>query len=91
MDLVLSYDVSLVLMGHRHVPYAVRVHNTLMLNAGTFSSTRTRAHFGNSFNIIDIEGHAIIVTSYTMEEEKQTLMVKFDREEEIYMNRYYTL
>lgn len=91
LDLVLSSDVSLVLMGHRHVPYAVRVHNTLMVNAGTFSSSRTRAHFGNSFNIIDLEGHAITVSSYDLGEEKQTLMVKFDRENEIYMNRYYSL
>jgi 3',5'-cyclic AMP phosphodiesterase CpdA len=91
LDLVLSCDVSLVLMGHRHVPFAVRVHNTLMVNTGTFSSSRTRAHFGNSFNIIDIDGSAIMVTSFDIEEQKQTLMVKFDRENEIYMNRYYTL
>lgn len=91
LDLVLSCGVSLVLMGHRHVPYAVRVHNTLMINAGTFSSSRTRAHFGHSFNIIDLEGQAIMITSYAMEESKQTLMIKFDREKEIYMNRYYSL
>ncbi len=91
LDLVLSCGVSLVLMGHRHVPFSLRVHNTLMVNAGTFSSSRTRAHFGNSFNIIDVEGPAIIVTSYEIEDEKQTLMVKFDRENDVYMNRYYTL
>jgi 3',5'-cyclic AMP phosphodiesterase CpdA len=91
LDLVLSCDVSLVLMGHRHVPYAVRVHNTLMVNVGTFSSSRTRAHFGNSFNILDIEGSAIKVTSFEIENGKQTLMVDFDRKNEIYMNRFYTL
>jgi len=91
LDLLLSCNVSMVLMGHRHVPYAVRVHNTLMINAGTFSSSRTRAHFGNSFNIIDIEGQAIMITSYEIEEDKQTLMVKFDRDNNVYMNRYYSL
>jgi 3',5'-cyclic AMP phosphodiesterase CpdA len=91
LDIVLSCDVSLVLMGHRHVPYAVRVHNTLMVNTGTFSSSRTRAHFGNSFNIIDVEEDAIMITSFDIGDEKQTLMVKFDREDGIYMNRYYTL
>jgi hypothetical protein len=62
-----------------------------MVNVGTFSSARTRAHFGNGFNIIDIEGSAIDVTSFEIENGKQTLMVKFDRENGIYMNRYYSL
>lgn len=90
MDLVLRNDVSLILMGHRHVPYAVRVHNTLMVNAGTFSSTRTRAHLGNSFNIIDTHDRAIKITAYNIEKEKEKVMVEFDRDKDTYINRYYS-
>ena len=90
LDLVLRNDVALVLMGHRHVPYAVRVHNTLMVNAGTFSSSRTRAHMGNSFNIIDIQGGAIKVTAFDIEKGKEKVMVEFHRDKNIYINRYYS-
>jgi 3',5'-cyclic AMP phosphodiesterase CpdA len=89
LDLVLKNNVSLILMGHRHVPYAVRVHRTLMVNAGTFSSARTRAHFGNSFNIIDIANGAINISKYDIGSEKEQLMVEFDRENRHYVNRYY--
>lgn len=90
LDLVLKNNVALILMGHRHVPYTVRVHNTLMINAGTFSSARTRAHLGHSFNIIDLEDGLITVTSFDLEKGKEKLMVKFDRDRGIYENRYYS-
>lgn len=90
LDLVLRNDVALILMGHRHVPYAVRVHNTLMVNAGTFSSTRTRAHLGNSFNVIDIQDKSITVTAYDIEKGREKVMVEFDKDKNIYINRYYS-
>jgi 3',5'-cyclic AMP phosphodiesterase CpdA len=88
LDLVIKNDASLILMGHRHVPYMVRVHNTLMVNAGTFSSARTRAHFGNSFNIIDIEDGLISVTTYNIGEQKEEVIVRFDLNKNLYENRY---
>ncbi len=90
LDLVLRNNAALVLMGHRHVPYAVRVHNTLMVNAGTFSSSRTRAHLGNSFNIIDIQDNSIKVTIFDIQKEADKVMVEFDRDKKIYINRYYS-
>ncbi|UCE72990.1 MAG: metallophosphoesterase [Methanomassiliicoccales archaeon] len=89
LDLVLKNEVTLILMGHRHVPHAVRVHNTLMLNAGTFSSARTRAHLGNSFNIIDMQNKSITVTAYDIEKSKEKVMVEFDSDKDMYINRYY--
>jgi 3',5'-cyclic AMP phosphodiesterase CpdA len=89
LDMVLKNDVPLILMGHRHVPYAVRVHNTLMVNAGTFSSSRTRAHLGNSFNIIDIMDKSILLTVYNIDSDEQKVMVEFDRDTNKYTNRYY--
>ncbi len=89
LDLVLKNNVSLILMGHRHVPYAVRVHRTLMVNAGTFSSARTRAHLGNSFNIIDIEDGSINISIYHIDTKEERLMVEFNRKKRHYINRYY--
>lgn len=88
LDLVLKNDASLILMGHRHVPYMVRVHNTLMVNAGTFSSARTRGHFGNSFNIIDIGDGLISVATYNIGEQKEEVMIKFDPNKNQFVNKY---
>ena len=89
LDIILKNNVPLVLMGHRHVPYGVKIHNTLLVNAGTFSCNRTRAHFGHTFNIIDIEKDNVEVTVVNVEKEKQQKMIKFNHVEEVYINRYY--
>ena len=89
LAIVLQNNVPLVLMGHRHVPYGVKVHNTLLVNAGTFSCNRTRAHFGNTFNLIEIEGNNIEVTTINIDKEKQDKMIKFNPSEMCYINRYY--
>ena len=59
-------------MGHRHVPYGVRLHDTLLVNAGTFSCTRTRAHFGHTYNIIELDDEKITVSVVSIEKEKKT-------------------
>jgi Icc protein len=51
---VVDAGVDIVLMGHRHVRNAITVGNTLMVNAGTVSSVRTRGRLGNSFNLLDV-------------------------------------
>jgi Icc protein len=91
LDIILRNNVPLVLMGHRHVPYAVKIHNSLLVNAGTFSSVRTRAHFGNTFNLIDIRNKNITVTVVNIEKGKQQKMVQFDSMNECYVNRYYDI
>jgi 3',5'-cyclic-AMP phosphodiesterase len=88
LDIILKNNVPLVLMGHRHVPYAVKIHNSLLVNAGTFSSNRTRAHFGHTFNIIEVNDSCIEVSVVCVESEKVTKMVKYDIAKEIYTNRY---
>lgn len=89
LDIILQNDVPLVLMGHRHVPYGVRIHNTLIINAGTFSCNRTRAHFGNTFNLIDIDGDNIVVSVINIQKEKQKKMIEFDSDDGRYKNRFY--
>ncbi len=89
LDIILKNEVPLILMGHRHVPWAVKIHKTLLVNAGTFSCTRTRAHFGNTFNIIDIADDEIEVTVVDIGKEKQKKMVKFNISDCCCENKYY--
>lgn len=91
LDIILHSEVPLVLMGHRHVPYGVKIHKTLLVNAGTFSCNRTRAHFGNTFNIIDIESNSITVTVVNIRQEKQEKMIKFNLADGCCINRNYDL
>ncbi len=77
LDIILKNQIPLVLMGHRHVPYGVKLHNTLLVNAGTFSCTRTRARFGNTFNIITIDEEAINVCVVDVPSKKQRSMLEF--------------
>jgi len=89
LDIILQNNIPLVLMGHRHVPYGVKIHNTLLIHAGTFSSNRTRAHYGHNFNIIEIEKDVIEVSVVNVEKEKEKKMIKFKINEDIYKNKYY--
>jgi len=91
LDIILKNEIQLVLMGHRHVPYGVKIHKTLLVNAGTFSCNRTRAHFGNTFNIIDIENDSIKVTMVDILKQKQNKMIEFNIEDKQYFNWYYDI
>jgi 3',5'-cyclic AMP phosphodiesterase CpdA len=89
LDILLKNEIPLVLMGHRHVPWGVKIHKTLFVNAGTFSCTRTRGRFGNTFNIIDIEDDEIEVKVVNIGEEKEKTMIEFDLEDGCCVNKYY--
>ena len=91
LDIILKNEVPLVLMGHRHVPWAVKIHKTLLVNAGTFSCNRTRAHFGNTFNIIDIEDDEIEVTVVNISKDKKKKMIDFNLSDGCCSNRYYDI
>ena len=89
LDIILKNEVPLVMMGHRHVPWGVRIHKTLLINAGTFSCKRTRAHFGYTFNIIDIDDNEIEVTVVNIEKEKEKKMIELNLEDGCCENKYY--
>lgn len=89
LDIILRNEVPLVLMGHRHVPCGVKIHKTLLVNAGTFSCNRTRAHFGNTFNIINIDDDEIEVTTVNIESEKHKKMIEFNLSDGCCVNKYY--
>jgi 3',5'-cyclic AMP phosphodiesterase CpdA len=88
LDILLKNNVPLVLMGHRHVPFGVKIHKTLLVNAGTFSCNRTRAHFGNTFNIIDIDDE-IVVKIVDINKNKEKKMIQLNLENGCCDNKYY--
>lgn len=48
--------VNLVLCGHKHVPYAWRLEDLFIVNAGTVSSLRLRGDTRPCYNVIEIDG-----------------------------------
>ena len=46
-------QVHLVLSGHKHVPYAWRLENLFVVNAGTVSTTRLRGKTKPCYNVIE--------------------------------------
>ena len=48
--------VHLVLSGHKHVPYAWRLENLFIVNAGTVSSLRLRGNSRPCYNVIEVDG-----------------------------------
>jgi 3',5'-cyclic AMP phosphodiesterase CpdA len=89
LDIILKNEVPLVLMGHRHVPWGVKIHKSLFVHAGTFSCKRTRAHFGYTFNIIDVDEKDIEVSVIDILKDKSKKVIDFDLEECVCKNHYY--
>ena len=48
--------VDLVLSGHKHVPYAWRLENLFVVNAGTVSSQRLRGNVRPCYNVVEVTG-----------------------------------
>jgi Icc protein len=57
--------VNLVLSGHKHVPYAWRLENLFVVNAGTVSSLRLRGNTRPCYNVIEVcDGHVDVWRRY---------------------------
>ena len=56
---ILENNVNLVLSGHKHVPHAWKMNNTLFATAGTVSSMKLRGNTCPSYNVIDINNQYI--------------------------------
>src|ERR687883_374341 len=54
-------NVDLVLSGHKHVPYAWRLEDLFIVNAGTVSSLRLRGNSRPCYNVIEVEGNHVDV------------------------------
>jgi 3',5'-cyclic AMP phosphodiesterase CpdA len=55
LEILQHVGVNLVLSGHKHVPYAWRLENLFVVNAGTVSSLRIRGKTRPCYNLIEIE------------------------------------
>jgi 3',5'-cyclic AMP phosphodiesterase CpdA len=53
--------VNLVLAGHKHVPYAWRLENLFVVNAGTVSSLRLRGNTRPCYNVIEVDDNHVSV------------------------------
>jgi 3',5'-cyclic AMP phosphodiesterase CpdA len=60
---LVSLPIDLVLTGSRHKSFATRVNETILVNAGTFSSDHIMSSFGCSFNVIDILQNGGVIVS----------------------------
>jgi 3',5'-cyclic-AMP phosphodiesterase len=49
-------EVDLVLAGHKHVPYAWKLENLFVVNAGTVSSSRLRGNGRPCYNVVEVDG-----------------------------------
>src|SRR6266581_1894050 len=58
-------NVNLVLSGHKHVPYAWRLEDLFIVNAGTVSSQRLRGNTRPCYNLIEVtDGHVDVWRKY---------------------------
>jgi 3',5'-cyclic-AMP phosphodiesterase len=61
LEMLQRAGVDLVLSGHKHVPYAWRLENLFVVNAGTVSSLRLRGHTRPCYNVVEIAGSHVDV------------------------------
>ena len=71
--------VNLVLSGHKHVPYAWRLENIFVVNAGTVSSLRLRGKTRPCYNLIEIEGrHVGVWRKYPFHDQERIIQFAAD-------------
>jgi 3',5'-cyclic AMP phosphodiesterase CpdA len=78
LDLILRTDVDMVLSGHRHFPNVYSVEDTVIVNAGTVSSGKTRHGDVNSYNVIEIDDDCKRIITKRVDGREDT--VEFPRE-----------
>ena len=61
LEALVRAGVDVVLCGHKHTPYSWFINNVAIVNAGSVSAVKLRAHINNSYNIIRIENGAVDV------------------------------
>ena len=54
LEVLQRAKVNLVLSGHKHVPYAWRLEDLFVVNAGTVSSLRVRGYTRPCYNVVEI-------------------------------------
>ena len=62
LEVLIGCGVNLVLSGHKHVPYAWRLENMYVVNAGTVATLRLRGDTKPCYNVVEIEGEHVRIT-----------------------------
>jgi Icc protein len=71
--------VDLVLCGHKHVPYAWRLEDLFIVNAGTVSSLRLRGHTRPCYNVIEAqESHVDVWRRYPYHGQEKIIQFSTD-------------
>ena len=79
LEALQSARVNLVLSGHKHVPYAWRLENIFIVNAGTVSSLRLRGNGRPCYNLIEIEGrHVDVWRKYPYHDQERIIQFSAD-------------
>jgi len=75
--------VDLVLSGHKHVPYAWRLENLFVVNAGTVSSQRLRGKTRPCYNVIEVtDRHVDVWRKYPFHGQER--IIQFNAEDKTY-------
>jgi 3',5'-cyclic AMP phosphodiesterase CpdA len=75
--------VDLVLSGHKHVPYAWRLEDLFIVNAGTVSSSRLRGNGRPCYNVIEVDGtHVSVWRKYPFHDQER--IIQFSTETKTY-------
>jgi 3',5'-cyclic AMP phosphodiesterase CpdA len=75
--------VDLVLSGHKHVPYAWRLEDLFIVNAGTVSSARLRGNGRPCYNIVEVSGtHVDVWRKYPFHGQER--IIQFSTETKTY-------
>jgi 3',5'-cyclic AMP phosphodiesterase CpdA len=75
--------VDLVLSGHKHVPYAWRLEDLFVVNAGTVSSSRLRGLGRPCYNIVEVDGtHVDVWRKYPFHGQER--IIQFSTETKTY-------
>src|SRR5215218_5787757 len=71
--------VNLVLSGHKHVPYAWRLENLFIVNAGTVSSLRLRGNTRPCYNVVEVAGgHVDVSRRYPFHGQEKIIQFSLD-------------
>jgi 3',5'-cyclic AMP phosphodiesterase CpdA len=71
--------VNLVLSGHKHVPYAWRLEDLFVVNAGTVSSLRLRGNTRPCYNLIEVTGsHVDVWRKYPFHGQERIIQFSLD-------------
>jgi 3',5'-cyclic AMP phosphodiesterase CpdA len=62
LEVLVDCGVDLVLSGHKHVPYAWRLENMYVVNAGTVATLRLRGDTKPCYNVVEVRGDHMTVS-----------------------------